>query len=441
MKNDTVLIIDFGSQVTQLIARRLRELRVYCEIHPFSKINDALIRNINPKAIILSGGPASVLDEDAPRPPSNIFDLGIPILVICYGQQIMVKMLGGIVTSGDGTAEFGKSFLKFKNKKITFLHNLFKDNLDEEVWMSHGDNVSKIPKSFEVYAESENAPFAIIGNEQKHFYAVQFHPEVVHTLNGNVFLKNFLKIANISFSWNMTSYLEESISKIRKKVGDRKVICALSGGVDSSVTAILIHKAIGDQLTCVYVNNGLMRKNESEEVIDLYKNHFKLNLIEANEEDLFLSHLVGISDPEQKRKIIGKLFIDVFDKYASQIGHVDFLAQGTLYPDVIESVSFSGAPSSTIKSHHNVGGLPEKMNLSLIEPLKELFKDEVRALGQELGIPDKFISRHPFPGPGLAIRCPGEITKEKLEILRNADQIYIDQIKKHRLYKKYGKHL
>ena len=436
MKNDTVLIIDFGSQVTQLIARRLRELRVYCEIHPFSKINDALIRNINPKAIILSGGPASVLDEDAPRPPSNIFDLGIPILGICYGQQIMVKMLGGTITSGHGTAEFGKSFVKFKNKKINFLHNLFKDNLDEEVWMSHGDNVSKIPESFEVYAESENAPFAIIGNEQKHFYAVQFHPEVVHTLNGNVLLKNFLRIANISFSWNMTSYLEESISKIRKKVGDRKVICALSGGVDSSVTAILIHKAIGDQLTCVYVNNGLMRKNESEEVIDLYKNHFKLNLIEANEEDLFLSHLVGISDPEQKRKIIGKLFIDVFDKYASQIGHVNFLAQGTLYPDVIESVSFSGAPSSTIKSHHNVGGLPEKMNLSLIEPLKELFKDEVRVLGQELGIPDNFISRHPFPGPGLAIRCPGEITKEKLEILRNADQIYIDQIKKHGLYKK-----
>jgi len=436
MKNDTVLIIDFGSQVTQLIARRLRELRVYCEIHPFSKINDALIRNINPKAIILSGGPASVLDEDAPRPPSNIFDLGIPILGICYGQQIMVKMLGGTVTSGNGTAEFGKSFLKFKNRKINFLQNLFKDNLDEEVWMSHGDNVSKIPENFEVYAESENAPFAIIGNEQKHFYAVQFHPEVVHTLNGNVLLKNFLKIANISFSWNMTSYLEDSISKIRKKVGDRKVICALSGGVDSSVTAILIHKAIGDQLTCVYVNNGLMRKNESEEVIDLYKNHFKLNLIEANEEDLFLSHLVGISDPEQKRKIIGKLFIDVFDKYASQIGHVNFLAQGTLYPDVIESVSFSGAPSSTIKSHHNVGGLPEKMNLSLIEPLKELFKDEVRVLGQELGIPDNFISRHPFPGPGLAIRCPGEITKEKLEILRNADQIYIDQIKKHGLYKK-----
>ena len=436
MKNDTVLIIDFGSQVTQLIARRLRELRVYCEIHPFSHINDGLIKKINPKAMILSGSPASVLDEDAPRPPSNIFDLGIPILGICYGQQIMVKMLGGTVTSGHGTAEFGKSFVKFKNKKINFLHNLFKDNLDEEVWMSHGDNVSKIPKSFEVYADSENAPFAIIGNEQKHFYAVQFHPEVVHTLNGNVLLKNFLKIANISFSWNMTSYLEESISKIRKKVGDRKVICALSGGVDSSVTAILIHKAIGDQLTCVYVNNGLMRKNESEEVIDLYKNHFKLNLIEANEEDLFLSHLIGISDTEQKRKIIGKLFIDVFDKYASQIGHVNFLAQGTLYPDVIESVSFSGAPSSTIKSHHNVGGLPEKMNLSLIEPLKELFKDEVRVLGQELGIPDNFISRHPFPGPGLAIRCPGEITKEKLEILRNADQIYIDQIKKHGLYKK-----
>ena len=436
MKNDIVLIIDFGSQVSQLIARRLRELKVYCEIYPFNKINNLLLKDINPKAIILSGGPASVLDVDAPKPPSKIFELATPVLGICYGQQIMVEMLGGKVNSGHGTAEFGKSFLKIKKKNIKILENLFIDNLDEEVWMSHGDHVSIIPEGFDVFAESENAPFAIVGNEEKKLYAVQFHPEVVHTLNGTTLLKNFLKIADCSFNWDMKSYLSESISKIKKIVGDKKVICALSGGVDSSVTAILIHKAIGNQLTCVYVNNGLMRKNESEEVIALYKDYFKLNLIEANEEELFLSHLIGVIDPEKKRKIIGKLFIDVFEKHAKEIGNVDFLAQGTLYPDVIESVSFSGAPSVTIKSHHNVGGLPEKMNLSLIEPLKELFKDEVRLLGHELGISDDFISRHPFPGPGLAIRCPGEITKEKLEILRNADQIYIEQIKKHNLYKK-----
>ena len=300
--------------------------------------------------------------------------------------------------------------------------------------MSHGDHVSSIPSNFEVYGESENAPFAIIGDIKKHFYAVQFHPEVVHTLCGRNLIKNFLQLANVSFDWNMKAYLEQAVHMIKEKVGDKKVICALSGGVDSSVTAILIHKAIGKQLTCVYVDNGLMRKNESEEVIKLYTDHFKLNLIEANEQQLFLSNLLGVTDPEEKRKIIGKLFIDVFQKYAYEIEEVDFLAQGTLYPDVIESVSFSGAPSVTIKSHHNVGGLPKKMNLALIEPLKELFKDEVRILGKELGIPNKFIERHPFPGPGLAIRCPGEITDEKLNILRNADEIYIDQIKKHGLY-------
>ena len=300
--------------------------------------------------------------------------------------------------------------------------------------MSHGDHVSSIPSNFEVYGESENAPFAIIGDIKKHFYAVQFHPEVVHTLSGKNLIKNFLQLANVSFDWNMKAYLEQAVHMIKEKVGDKKVICALSGGVDSSVTAILIHKAIGDQLTCVYVDNGLMRKNESEEVIKLYTDHFKLNLIEANEQQLFLSNLLGVTDPEKKRKIIGKLFIDVFQKYALEIEEVDFLAQGTLYPDVIESVSFSGAPSVTIKSHHNVGGLPKKMNLTLIEPLKELFKDEVRILGKELGVPNKFIERHPFPGPGLAIRCPGEITDEKLNILRNADEIYIDQIKKHGLY-------
>ena len=438
MENEFVLIIDFGSQVTQLIARRLRELKVYCEIHPFNKVHDEFLKKINPKAIILSGGPASVLNDRAPKPPSNIYDLEIPILGICYGQQIMMKMLGGSVVSGSGTSEFGKSYVKLNNKSknTKLLEGLFLKEGKEEVWMSHGDHVATIPKDFEVYGVSENAPFAIIGNEKKYFYGVQFHPEVFHTLNGKVLIKNFLKLSNFSFNWSMQSYLQQSVEEIKMKVGNKKVICALSGGVDSSVTAILINKAIGNQLTCIYVNNGLMRKNESEEVLKLYRDHYKLNLIEANEKNLFLSNLKGIKDPEKKRKTIGKLFIQVFEKHALKIGDVSFLAQGTLYPDVIESVSFSGGPSVTIKSHHNVGGLPKKMNLDLIEPLRELFKDEVRLLGKELGIPNDFLERHPFPGPGLAIRCPGEITDEKLNILRNADSIYIQQIKKHGLYNK-----
>ncbi len=438
MENEFVLIIDFGSQVTQLIARRLRELNVYCEIHPFNKVNDEFLKKFNPKAIILSGGPASVLNDNAPKPPSSIYDLEVPILGICYGQQIMMQMLGGSVISGSGTSEFGKSFVKlvYKSKNIKLLEGLFLKEGKEEVWMSHGDHVATIPIDFNVYGISENAPFAIIGNEKKHFYGVQFHPEVFHTLNGKILMKNFLKLSNFSFNWSMQSYLQKSLEEIKIKVGNKKVICALSGGVDSSVTAILINKAIGNQLTCIYVNNGLMRKNESEEVLNLYREHYKLNLIEANEKKLFLSNLKKIKDPEKKRKIIGKLFIQVFEKHALQIGDVSFLAQGTLYPDVIESVSFSGGPSVTIKSHHNVGGLPKKMNLDLIEPLRELFKDEVRLLGKELGIPNNFLERHPFPGPGLAIRCPGEITDEKLNILRNADSIYIQQIKKHGLYNK-----
>ena len=438
MENEFVLIIDFGSQVTQLIARRLRELNVYCEIHPFNKVHEEFLKKFNPKAIILSGGPASALNDNAPKPPLSIYDLEVPILGICYGQQIMMQMLGGSVVSGSGTSEFGKSFVNINNKSkdIKFLEGLFLDQGKEEVWMSHGDHVATIPKDFEVYGISENAPFAIVGNEKKHFYGVQFHPEVIHTLNGKELIKNFLKLSNFSFNWSMQSYLQHSVEEIKIKVGNKKVICAVSGGVDSSVTAILINKAIGNQLTCIYVNNGLMRKNESEEVLKLYRDHYKLNLIEANEKNLFLSNLKGIKDPEKKRKTIGKLFIQVFEKHSLEIGDVSFLAQGTLYPDVIESVSFSGGPSVTIKSHHNVGGLPKKMNLDLIEPLRELFKDEVRLLGKELGIPNDFLERHPFPGPGLAIRCPGEITEEKLNILRNADSIYIQQIKKHGLYNK-----
>ena len=430
---EKLLIIDFGSQFTQLIARRLRELGVFSEIIPFQKVTEQSLEEYNPKAIILSGGPASVLNKNFPTPPLNLFKINIPILGICYGLQIIVKVLNGTVERGEGTAEFGRSFLNKTDIQSELIDGMFSKD-KEQVWMSHGDHVSSIPSNFEVYGESENAPFAIIGDIKKHFYAVQFHPEVVHTLSGRNLIKNFLQLADVSFDWNMKAYLEQAVHIIKEKVGDKKVICALSGGVDSSVTAILIHKAIGDQLTCVYVDNGLMRKNESEEVIKLYTDHFKLNLIEANEQQLFLSNLLGVTDPEEKRKIIGKLFIDVFQKYALEIDEVDFLAQGTLYPDVIESVSFSGAPSVTIKSHHNVGGLPKKMNLALIEPLKELFKDEVRILGKELGVPNKFIERHPFPGPGLAIRCPGEITDEKLNILRNADEIYIDQIKRHGLY-------
>ena len=436
MKYDAVLIIDFGSQVTQLIARRLRELNVYCEIHPFQNINNDLIQKLKFQAIILSGGPASVLDKSAPKPPQIIFDLGIPILGICYGQQIMMKMLGGEVVSGSRTAEFGKSFVSKINEKNYLLEGLFKDNNVEQVWMSHGDHVSRIPDDFKVYGKSDNAPFAIIGNISKHFYAVQFHPEVVHTPNGLTLIKNFLKIAGISFNWNMKAYREQAISNIRKVVGKKKVICALSGGVDSSVTAILIHKAIGDQLTCVYVDNGLMRNNESEEVIKLYTDHFKLNLIALNEQKLFLSNLNGISDPEQKRKIIGGLFIDVFQKQALKIGNVNFLAQGTLYPDVIESVSFSGGPSVTIKSHHNVGGLPDYLNLPIIEPLRELFKDEVRKLGKALGLSSELVDRHPFPGPGLGVRILGEIKPKYVKTLQLADDIFLEELTNANLYHK-----
>ncbi|HBZ44145.1 MAG TPA: GMP synthase (glutamine-hydrolyzing) [Maritimibacter sp.] len=431
--HDRLLIIDFGSQVTQLIARRLRELNVYCEIHPYQNVTDAFLADFAPKAVIFSGGPASVIDEDSPRPPESVFDLGVPILGICYGQQVMMHMLGGKVERGHGTAEFGRAYVEPQNDPTDLLFGWFLGGR-EQVWMSHGDHVSEIAPGFEVYGTSPNAPFAITADLDRRFYAVQFHPEVHHTPNGKTFYENFVRIAGFKGDWTMGAYKEEAIQKIRDQVGDKQVICGLSGGVDSSVTAVLLHEAIGDQLTCVFVDHGLLRLNEAEEVVTMFRDHYNMKLIHADESDLFLGELEGVSDPETKRKIIGKLFIDVFQKYAGEIEGADFLAQGTLYPDVIESVSFSGGPSVTIKSHHNVGGLPEKMGLKLVEPLRELFKDEVRALGHELGLPASFIGRHPFPGPGLAIRCPGEITRDKLDILRKADAVYIDQIRKHELY-------
>ncbi|WP_208351195.1 glutamine-hydrolyzing GMP synthase [Pseudaestuariivita rosea] len=431
--HDRLLIIDFGSQVTQLIARRLRELNIYCEIHPYQNVTEQFLRDYKPKAIIFSGGPASVLDDASPRPPQMVFDMCVPILGICYGQQVMMQMLGGRVERGQGTAEFGRAYVTPSDSRIDLLNGWFLEDR-EQVWMSHGDHVSQIADGFAVYGTSPNAPYAITADLSRHFYAVQFHPEVHHTPNGKTLYENFVRMAGFTGDWTMDAYREEAIRKIRDQVGDKKVICALSGGVDSSVAAVLIHEAIGDQLTCVFVDHGLMRQNEAEEVVGMFRQHYNLPLIHADESELFLNSLEGVSDPETKRKIIGKLFIDVFQKYANDIEGAEFLAQGTLYPDVIESVSFSGGPSVTIKSHHNVGGLPEKMGLKLVEPLRELFKDEVRALGHELGLPISFIGRHPFPGPGLAIRCPGEITREKLDILRKADAVYIDQIRKHSLY-------
>jgi GMP synthase (glutamine-hydrolysing) len=431
--HEKLLIVDFGSQVTQLIARRLREANVYCEIHPYQNVTDAFLTDFAPKAVILSGGPDSVTREGSPRAADGVFTLGVPVLGICYGQQTMMTQLGGQVDSGHGTAEFGRAFVTPSDVKLEILDGWFEDD-KEQVWMSHGDHVSKIAPGFEVYGTSPNAPYAITADVSRNFYAVQFHPEVHHTPNGAKLYENFVRMAGFSGDWTMGAYREQAIAAIREQVGDNHVICGLSGGVDSSVAARLIHEAIGDQLTCVFVDHGLLRKGEADEVVTMFRDNYNMKLIHADEQELFLGELDGQSDPETKRKIIGKLFIDVFQKYANEIEDAKFLAQGTLYPDVIESVSFSGGPSVTIKSHHNVGGLPEKMGLKLVEPLRELFKDEVRELGAELGLPKSFIGRHPFPGPGLAIRCPGEITRAKLDILREADAVYIDQIRKHGLY-------
>ncbi|WP_109614148.1 glutamine-hydrolyzing GMP synthase [Pseudaminobacter salicylatoxidans] len=429
---DTVLIIDFGSQVTQLIARRVREAGVYSEIVPFQSAKEAFER-FQPKAVILSGSPHSTVDIGSPRAPQEIFEANIPVLGICYGEQTMCAQLGGKVEAGHDR-EFGRAFLTIEEDSALF-DGIWAKGTRHQVWMSHGDRVTGLPEGFRIIGTSAGAPFAAIADEKRRFYAVQFHPEVVHTPDGSRLLANFVhRIAGIQGDWSMATYREKAVQSIREQVGKSKVICALSGGVDSSVAALLVHEAVGDQLTCILVDHGLMRKNEAADVVAMFREHYNLPLILVDASDRFISALEGESDPEVKRKTIGRLFIEVFEEEARKLGGAEFLAQGTLYPDVIESVSFTGGPSVTIKSHHNVGGLPERMNMQLVEPLRELFKDEVRALGKELGLPDSFIGRHPFPGPGLAIRCPGGVTREKLEILRNADAIYLDEIRKAGLY-------
>ncbi|MBX3570494.1 MAG: glutamine-hydrolyzing GMP synthase, partial [Rhizobiaceae bacterium] len=428
----TVLIIDFGSQVTQLIARRVREAGVHSEIVPFQSA-EAAFERLKPAAVILSGSPASTIDVGSPRAPEAIFSAGIPVLGICYGEQTMCAQLGGTVEGGHHR-EFGRAFLEVR-EEVPLFEGVWARGTRHQVWMSHGDRVTALPPGFKVIGTSAGAPFAAIADEARRFYAVQFHPEVVHTPDGAKLLRNFVhRVAGIEPNWTMAAYRAQAIAAIRDQVGDGKVICALSGGVDSSVAALLIHEAVGDQLTCILVDHGLMRKDEAAGVVAMFREHYNLPLILVDASDRFIDALEGEADPEKKRKTIGRLFIEVFEDEARKLGGAEFLAQGTLYPDVIESVSFSGGPSVTIKSHHNVGGLPERMNMQLVEPLRELFKDEVRALGRELGLPEQFIGRHPFPGPGLAIRLPGGVTREKLDILRKADAIYLDEIRKAGLY-------
>jgi len=429
---DRVLILDFGSQFTQLIARRVRENGVYCEIFPCT-VDPARIAAFGAKALILSGGPASVFGEGSPQAPMMVFELGVPVLGICYGEQLLCHQLGGRVDPSDHQ-EFGRAELTVTGDCALF-EGLFAPGTIEPVWMNHGDRVMALPPGFRVVGTSGNAPFAAIADDERKFYGVQFHPEVVHTPSGAALLRNFThKVAGLAGDWTMAAFKDQAIARIRAQVGSGRVICGLSGGVDSSVAAVLIHEAIGDQLTCVFVDHGLLRGGEAEEVVTMFRDAYNIPLIARDASEVFLRELDGVTDPELKRKTIGRLFIDVFQEEADKIRDARFLAQGTLYPDVIESVSFTGGPSVTIKSHHNVGGLPERMNLKLVEPLRELFKDEVRALGRELGLPERLVGRHPFPGPGLAIRVPGAITRDKLEILRKADAIYLDEIRKAGLY-------
>src|SRR6202051_1633298 len=430
--HDKILIVDLGSQVTQLIARRVREDKVYCEIVPYQNAQ-AAFEAMHPKGVILSGGPASVLEEGAPGVPMAIFEAGVPVLGICYGEQVRAAQLGGKVEGGHHR-EFGRAEVEV-TKPSALYEGVWQVGERYPVWVSHGDRVTQLPPGFEVVGTSPNAPISMIADERRRFYATQFHLEVVHTPHGAALIRNFVrKIAGCAGDWTMRAFKEEAIEKILREVGKRSVVGGLSGGVDSAVTALLIHEAIGDQLTCVFVDHGLLRLAEAEKVVALFRGAYNIPLVHVNASRIFLEALEGVTDPEAKRKTIGKLFIDVFEKEAKKIGGAEFLAQGTLYPDVIESVSFTGGPSVTIKSHHNVGGLPERMRMQLVEPLRELFKDEVRVLGRELGMPEPIVGRHPFAGPGLAIRILGAITREKADILRKADAIYLEEIRAAGLY-------